>query len=240
MEDKSNWTQAMDAVPGDGAEDVEILSTHTTGELHRAPATTPGAVHHTRSTPLPMRCRAGLIAEEHLTLEGVEIPWSQIQLLAVGQIHHSLGDMDGPKTMMRQMFGKVLGKDAKDDKKAGPRYQEFVFLDVIAQGYDSPFRLEAANINYRQFLDGEVAFISWHNFYKLVVRIARLARAARVTESAQAFLNRRREQMKKFGAVYDFETDTQHALARLDTMPAVGEADLSRENWAADWDEMEE
>lgn len=238
MEEKSNWTQAMDAGPEEGDE-VQILSTRTTGEVHRAPASVPGAVHHTRSTPLPMRCRAGFITEEALHLEGTEVPWNTVELLAVGQIHHSLGDMEGPKTMMRQMFGKVMGKDGKDDKKA-PRYQEFVFLDVIARGHESPFRLEAANINYRQFLDGEVAFISWHNFYKLVVRVARHATQARLTESAQAFLNRRREQMKKFGAVYDFELDTQHALSRLDTLPATKEADLSRENWAADWDEMEE
>lgn len=238
MEEKSNWTQAMDATP-DGDE-VEILSTHTTGEVHRAPASVPGAVHHTRSTPLPMRCRAGLINEDHLTLEGVEIPWNTVRLLAVGQIHHTLGDMEGPKTMMRQMFGKVMGKDAKDDRGKSPRYQEFVFLDVIAKGYESPFRLESANINYRQFLEGEVAFISWHNFYKLVVRIARHATEAHLTESAQAFLNRRREQMKKFGAVYDFEMDTQHCLSRLDTLPVAGASDLSRENWASDWDEMEE
>jgi len=238
MEENSNWTQAMDAVPTEG-DDVEILSTRTTGEVHRAPASVPGAVHHTRSTPLPMRCRSGYITEEALHLEGQEIPWNTIQLLAVGQIHHSLGDLEGPKTMMRQMFGKVMGKDGKDDKKA-PRYQEFVFLDVIAKGHESPFRLEAANINYRQFLDGDQAFISWHNFYMLVVRIARHATQARLSDSAAAFIQRRREQMKKFGAVYDFELDTQHCLSRLETLSAVSEADLSRETWAADWDETEE
>ena len=212
-------------------EPVEILESWGTGEKYQDRQPT-GVVQHQRSFPLPLRVRSGAISPEFLRLEGAEIAWTDIRLFSLGIIHHSLGNMEPPSGMVRQMFGKIMGKNDRADKKV-KSHQEFILLDLYLESQDAPFRFDSANINYREFLGSDVAFISMHNFYRLFVRLLRGGVKARVNDNAAAFLARRREQMRLYGAMYDYELDAQGDLRnRYDTLKAAKDLDLTRDNYA--------
>jgi hypothetical protein len=222
----------------DGEDQVQFLNVQLTGE--RAQPEPTGVVQHTRAVGLAMRVRAGCITETHIELEGAQVAWGDIQLVAMGQIQHSLGSMDPPKTMVRQMFGKIMGKDDKAERKA-KNHQESFLLDIYAANSDAPFRLDSVNINYRSFLGADQQFISMHNFFRLVVRIARGATQARVNEAAAYFLMRKRDQIRPVGAIYDFELECQNDLRnRLEQLRRTSEMDLTRDNYADEWTEESE
>ena len=215
---------------------VEILEAWGTGEHYRDREST-GVVQHQRSFPLPLRVRSGSISDEFLELEGAQVPWEDIQLIALGVIHHSLGSTEPPKTMVRQMFGKMMGKDDRGEKK-GQNRQEFILLDLYLSSQDAPFRFDSASVNYREFLGSDLAFISMHNFYRLVVRLARKATQARINDNAFAFINRRREQIRPHGAVYDFELESQGGLrSRAGTLKTTLDVDLSRDHYTEEADD---
>lgn len=212
-------------------EPVEILESWGTGERYQDREPT-GVVQHQRSFPLPLRVRSGAIGPEALRLEGAEIAWADVRLISMGIIHHSLGNMEPPSGMVRQMFGKMMGKNDRAEKKA-KNHQEFILLDIYLESQDAPFRFDSANINYREFLGSDVAFISMHNFYRLFVRLLRGAVNARVNDNAAAFLARRRELMRPYGALYDFELDAQGDLRnRYEQLKATKDFDLTRDNYA--------
>ena len=229
----------MSEHPEEDEEDIEIVEAYGTGERHIEPLV-PGVVQHQRSFPLPLRVRSGSLSEEFFLLEGAEVPWGEIKLLSLGTIHHSLGNMDPPKTMVRQMFGKLMGKDDRAEKKAA-RHQESILLDLYLGNQDAPYRFDSVNVNYREFLGADLAFISMHNFYRLVVRIARKATAAKVNDNCLAFLNRRREQIRPHGAVYDFELEAQADLRnRYANLKNSTDVDLTRDNYVEEWETEEE
>ena len=80
-----------------------------------------------------------------------------------------------------------------------------------------------------------------HNFFRLVVRIARGATQARVNEAAAHFLLRKRDQIRAVGAIYDFELECQNDLRnRLEQLRRTSEMDLTRDNYADEWTEESE
>lgn len=208
-------------------EDVEVLTAFDTGERIRE---TPAVIVHERGIPLALRVRSGFLDESGLNLEGAQVPWADIEYISMGVIHHSLGSMEPPKGMMRQVVGKIMGKNDRAESK-GPRYQESTFLDLYSCNHDAPFRFEAANINYRSFLGRDAAYISQHNFYKLVVRICRQCSEARINENTYNFLTRRRDQVKSYPAIYDYELESQTELGRLEFLRKTADMDLTRENY---------
>lgn len=210
----------------DDDDQVEVLSTFDTGER-----VGPTSVIHERGIPLAQRVRTGAFEDSALNLEGGVVPYSEIEYIALGVIHHNLGNMEPPKGMMRQVVGKIMGKNDRAESKAS-RVQESTFLDLYSSAHDAPFRLEAANVNYRAFLGKDAQYISRHNFYRLVVWLARRCSQARVNDGLRAFLERRREGVKTYGAVYDFELETQNELARLESMTAVSDLPLSSDSYA--------
>jgi hypothetical protein len=211
-------------------EQVEVTSAFHTGErLSDGPA----AVLHERGIPLALRVRSGNFEENGLNLQGAQVLWGDIEFIALGTIRHNLGSLDAPKGMMRQVVGKMMGKSERAEAKAA-RFQESVFLDIYSSAHDAPFRFEAANINYKSFLGKDAQYISQHNFYRLVVRIARGAQAAALNDNALAFILRRREQVRTYSAVYDFELEVQNDLARLEHLTKTTQIDLSRDSYVTE------
>lgn len=216
------------------SEEVQILHVSHTGE--RADGN-PAPVIHNRTIPLALRVRQGALSEAALVLENEEIPWEHVQYVAVGVVHHALNNMEPPKTMVRQVFGKIMGKDDKSERKA-KNHQESILLDIYTGTSENPYRLDSVNVNYKAFLGGDQQFISVHNFYRLLVRLARLAKEARLNEAAVNFILRRREQIRPSAAVYDFELECQNEYRnRLDTLKKTTDLDLSRDNYAEEWGE---
>jgi hypothetical protein len=220
----------------ENGDEVQILNISYTGERARPDITGTGPPQHERAVPLPFRVRTGAIEPEGLTLEGNLLPWETIQYMALGLLHHSLGSMEPPKTMVRQVFSKLTNKEDTSVRKVA-QYQEAWLLDIYGAPNDPPYRLDSVNINYRSFLGRDVAMISMHNFYRLVVRIAREATLARVNQAAKSLIKRRRDQIRPVGAIYDFETDCQNELFVLESLTATSELDLTRDNYAEESEE---
>lgn len=211
-------------------DDIQLVESFPTGEKFTESS---GQVLHERGIPLALRVRTGFFEESGLNLEGAQVAWDDIEYISMGIIHHSLGSMEPPKGMIRQVVGKITGKNDRAEQKV-QRYQESTFLDLYSSKHDAPFRLEAAAINYRSFLGKDALYISKHNFYRLVVRIARGATKARVNESAFNFIQRRRDQVKVYAAVYDYELESQNDLARLTMLRATHEIDLTRDTYVSE------
>ena len=216
-------------------DNIEMIETFQTGEKF---SETSGQVLHERGIPLSLRVRSGFFEEGGLNLEGAQVSWADIEYIALGIIHHSLGSMEPPKGMMRQVVGKIMGKNDRADAKA-PRYQESVFLDLYSSKHDAPFRFEAAAINYRSFLGKDALYISQHNFYRLLVRIARASTAARVNDNAYYYIIRRRDQVKNYPAIYDYELESQTDLGRLEFLRTTTELDLSRDSYTSEEEELD-
>ncbi len=211
-------------------DDFQVVETFPTGEKFSESS---GQVLHERGIPLALRVRSGFFEEGGLNLEGAQVLWPDIEYLSLGIIHHSLGSMEPPKGMMRQVVGKIMGKNDRADAKA-PRYQESVFLDIYSSKHDAPFRFESAAINYKSFLGKDVLYISQHNFYRLLVRIARAASNACVNENAYQYLVRRRDQVKIYGAIYDYELESQTDLGRLEFLKRTCDLDLARDSYTTE------
>lgn len=214
-------------------DDTEVVEAFPTGERFNESS---GAVLHERGIPLALRVRSGFFEEAGLNLEGAQVSWEDIEYIAMGTIHHSLGSMEAPKGMMRQVVGKIMGKNDRAEAKA-PRFQESIFLDLYSSSHDAPFRFEAANINYKSFLGKDALYISRHNYFRLVVRIARKAIKAALNDNAYHFLLRRRDQVRTYSAVYDFELESQNDLARLEHLHKTAELDLSNDSYTTEEEE---
>lgn len=213
-------------------DDIEVVETFATGEKFTESS---GQVLHERGIPLALRVRSGFFEDNGLNLEGAHVNWEDIEFISLGVIHHSLGSMEPPKGMMRQVVGKIMGKNDRAEQKA-PRYQESVFLDLYSSKHDAPFRFEAAAINYKSFLGKDALMISKHNFYRLLVRIARAATKAAVNDNAYYYILRRRDQVRTYPAVYDYELESQTDLGRLEFLRKTHEVDLTRDNYTTEED----
>ncbi|MCA9794168.1 MAG: hypothetical protein KC910_20310 [Candidatus Eremiobacteraeota bacterium] len=190
---------------------------------------------HERGTPLPTRIRDGQFEDEHLMLDGLRVPWDDVYFMALGIIDQVVKDNDGPKGVFRKMMGKARGSD--DESKSsnrGRHVSEVYILDLFVDGYEQAFRFDSAAINYRQFLD-EVGYISMQNFFKFCVHLARRTTRARFDASLVGFLGRRRELVRHFDAIYDFELEVQNFIDRMDDQTEQKDVDLSRDSWMDEW-----
>lgn len=192
-----------------------------------------------RSIPLPSRVRTGAFEDDELVLENARIPWGEVECLALGIIDLVVKEAEAPRGAMRKMMGKVMGKDEenKSSNRSG-QVRETYIVDLFVEGEPRAFRLESGNVSYRQFLD-EVGYVSLHNFYKFCVHLTRRCTEAKVNPGMAAFLKRKRESVEHFPALYDFELEVQAQRLEQEQprLTPVSELDLSRDNWADEWDD---
>ncbi|MEW6278286.1 MAG: hypothetical protein AB1758_06670 [Candidatus Eremiobacterota bacterium] len=198
-------------------------------------------IHH-RTTPLPLRVKSGTMGDQLLTLETangpLEVPWGDVELVALGMIEEIPMDVQAPKGALRQMFGKITGKASENEERKLRQVREIYLLDLYTSSFEQPFRIDSATVNYKSFLGHDMSYVSFQNFFRLVTRLARGCTSARFDESVTAFLNRRRDAVKRYPAVYDFELELQQIRSRMDELTEHGALNLQRETWADEWDDV--
>jgi hypothetical protein len=200
-----------------------------------------GPLKHERSTPLPLRVKSGAMGQDFLLLETahqtVDVPWEDIRFVALGWIEEERWE-DDPKVALVRM-GEFLGGQNKAKKEATrpKNVRESYYLDIFVEGRPEPFRLESSSLNYKAFL-GQVSYISFQNFYRLVHRLCSGARQARFDDSLAAFLARRRDRVRRYRALYEFEAETQEVLQkRLAQQTDWSGLEFGPDRWAEEWAE---
>lgn len=195
-----------------------------------------GPLQHRRVMPLPLRVKSGTINEAKLSVEtaneSIDIPWSKVRLVALGMVCERSEVEPEAYQLQRMVRGMVKGKGKDDDKIVNIR--ETNLMDLYVDGIDEPIRFDSAHVNYRSLLPS-VSFVSFQNFFRLVHTVASHCPSAMFTPSVVHFLQWKRDKLQRFGALHDFEDDTQSRLAALDKQVPFDQLDFSRRTWAQEW-----
>jgi len=217
----------------ENTEEVVIHTTEVVGPVSEEDL--PKARHYERVAPLPSRVRDGSFEEEHLVAGGEQVPYQDIEYLALGVIDQMVRDSELKKGPLQKMVKKVTGGEESDSAKdRAKQVREVFILDVFTKDRQQPFRFAGGNINYRSFLDN-VGYVSHHNFYRFCVHLARKVPHATITASLASFLARQREKVAHFNDFHDFELEVQQQIRfERDLVPLEG-VDLSRDSWVEEW-----
>lgn len=208
----------------------------------------PGAEHfplfHKRATPLPNRIKSGHFTENALVGETsgatVEIPWENIEHVALGMIVER-SEQEASAYKMQKLvknFSRMAqGNVRDDDKDKIITLKPTNFLDLYCSDREEPLRFDSSSINYRSFLKDKLSHVSFQNFFRLVREVCQHCQKADFTESVQAFLAWKRDKVKMYNTVHDFEYDTFLCLSRGRHLVTWADLDFTRTGWADGWQE---
>jgi len=167
---------------------------------------------------LPLRVRAGAFHDDHFAIETsqevFEIPWDKVTLLTMGIIEEDVADVDGPRSGMRNFVRKMFFGEDSGQNAVKKQVREVYLLDLYVERMDTPFRIESTSINYRRLLP-EAGYVSFQNFLSLAQLIAGRCRMSRFDCSCFDFLGGRRDQVRRYASVYDFDLESHTARAHL-------------------------
>lgn len=199
---------------------------------------------HKRATPLPNRIKSGYFTEEALVGETsaatIEVPWDSIEHVALGMIvERSEQDASAYKVqkLVKNFSRMAQGNVRDDDKDKIVTLKPTNFLDIYCSSREEPLRFDSSSINYRSFLKEKLSHVSFQNFFRLVREICQRSRKAYFTDSVQAFLAWKRDKVKVYNTVHDFEHDTFLCFSRQRHLVAWSSLDFTRTGWADGWQE---
>lgn len=199
---------------------------------------------HKRATPLPNRIKSGYFTEEALVGETsgatIEIPWDSIEHVALGMIvERSEQDASAYKVqkLVKNFSRMAQGNVRDDDKDKIITLKPTNFLDIYSSSREEPLRFDSSSINYRSFLKEKLSHVSFQNFFRLVREICQRSQKAYFTDSVQAFLAWKRDKVKVYNTVHDFEHDTFLCFSRQRHLVAWSDLDFTRTGWADGWQE---
>lgn len=192
-----------------------------------------GPLIHTRSLPLPLRVKSGKITPDKLIIstasEDIEIPWVKIKFISLGMVAEKSEVDAKPFQFQKIMTGLLKGHEAaKDDKIVS--FREVNLLDFFADGMDEPIRIDSSNVNYKAFL-GKMSYSSFQNFFRLVHDITVNCKEARFTENVRNFLLWKKDKVKKYPALHEYEDEFMNCYNRLDKMLTWDQIDFTRNAW---------
>lgn len=200
-----------------------------------------GPLFHKRATPLPTRIKTGRIGEETLEAESasssISVKWEDIEYVALGMIQER-SEQDANAYKIQRLvknMGRIASGTQADEKDKIISYKSINYLDIFCRDREEPLRFDSSFINYRSFLGARVSHVSFQNYFRLVHGICSHCRQARFTQSVQAFLNWKRDKVKVFQAVHDFENDTFIVLSRGTRLLNWEDLNFSRDSWAEGW-----
>lgn len=202
---------------------------------------------HKRATPLPNRIKSGYFTDEALVGETsgatIEIPWDSIEHVALGMIiERSEQDASAYKVqkLVKNFSRMAQGNVRDDDKDKIVTLKPTNFLDIYCSNREEPLRFDSSSINYRSFLKDKLSHVSFQNFFRLVREICQHSQKACFTDSVQAFLEWKRDKVKTYNTVHDFEHDTFLCFSRGRHLVSWADLDFTRTGWADGWQEDKE
>lgn len=202
---------------------------------------------HKRATPLPNRIKSGYFTDEALVGETsgatIEIPWDSIEHVALGMIiERSEQDASAYKVqkLVKNFSRMAQGNVRDDDKDKIVTLKSTNFLDIYCSNREEPLRFDSSSINYRSFLKDKLSHVSFQNFFRLVREICQHSQKACFTDSVQAFLEWKRDKVKTYNTVHDFEHDTFLCFSRGRHLVSWADLDFTRTGWADGWQEDKE
>lgn len=202
---------------------------------------------HKRATPLPNRVKSGYFTDEALVGETsgatIEIPWDSIEHVALGMIiERSEQDASAYKVqkLVKNFSRMAQGNVRDDDKDKIVTLKPTNFLDIYCSNREEPLRFDSSSINYRSFLKDKLSHVSFQNFFRLVREICQHSQKACFTDSVQAFLEWKRDKVKTYNTVHDFEHDTFLCFSRGRHLVSWADLDFTRTGWADGWQEDKE
>lgn len=195
-----------------------------------------GPLIHTRSLPLPLRVKSGKITPEKLIIataaEDIEIPWCKIKFVSVGLIAEKSEVDAKPFQFQKIMTGLMKGHEAaKDDKIVS--FREVNLMDIFADGMDEPIRIDSSSVNYKSFL-GKMSYTSFQNYFRLVHDIAIKCTEARFSENIRIFLLWKKDKVKKYSALHEYEDELMNCYNNLDKQLTWDKIDFTRQAWQQD------
>ncbi len=168
---------------------------------------------------IPIRTKSGSINDEALHIitscESKIIPWSSIEYICLGAIDDRVAAADGPKSNMRSVIRKLFFGEKMQDDSAKPAIRTQYILDIYIKDREAAYRFDSSTINYKAFL-GEVSYVSFLNFKKLVKLIADRARDSYFNRSLLSLLMKKNDRVHHYGSSYDFELECQNNRSNLD------------------------
>jgi len=171
------------------------------------------------SLKIPIRIKSGAVNDEALhvitSYESRNIPWGAIEYICLGAIDERISASDGPKSNMRNVIRKLFFGEKTQDDSGKPDMRTQFILDIYVKDQDAAYRFDSTNINYKAFL-GEVSYVSFLNFKKLVKLISEHARNSYFNRSLLALLMKKNDKVHHFNSIYDFELECQNTRTRLD------------------------
>ncbi len=143
------------------------------------------------------------------------IPRDSVVFITFGIIDEEVGFSEARQSGLRKMIrGMVFGEEQVPHAPQ-KSYRHVHLMDVFVKGEERPFRIDGAHFNYRLILD-EVGHNSNENFRNFMASLISLCPNCYFTRSVQGFILRRKEEVKHYNGVYDFEIDSQQARRRMD------------------------
>jgi ankyrin repeat protein len=171
------------------------------------------------SLKIPIRIKSGSINDEALQIvtstENRNIPWGAVEYICLGAIDECISASDGPKSNMRNVIRKLFFGEKTQDDSAKPAMRTQFILDIYVRDQEAAYRFDSTNINYKAFL-GDVSYVSFLNFKKLVKLITDHARNSYFNRSLLALLQKKNDKVHHYNSFYDFELECQNNRSNLD------------------------
>ncbi|MBQ7530034.1 hypothetical protein IJT10_09100 [bacterium] len=199
-----------------------------------------GTLFHKRTSPLPIRVRAGSIYEEGLSYESAResgrIKWPEVRYVALGLIKERVEQNSSNYLMQRVVEGMKKGgaSSGKDEGKI-VSYKSTYLLDIYLHDHSELLRFDSSFVNYRSFLKERTAHVSFQNFFRLVHDICIRCKGAEFTASVAPFLLWQRDKVRDYVSIYDYENEVFLNISRHEHLTKYVDLDFSRDSWAEGW-----
>lgn len=157
------------------------------------------------SSKVPLRIKAGRFFPDYIEVELSEktekINYNDIEYICAGLIMDKSLTSSPPKTALGQMLQSIFAGD-RDTEKPQPVITVNYILDIYVKDKFLPFRINAAFVNYKSFLD-KVGYISFDNFKLLLKKIASQSSNSVLNDTSYRLLLNKQAQ-KKYSSEVEF------------------------------------